>query len=107
MSWTPAARGIVPWRPLSYAIQPSAIRACIKKTTVADTRSPIKLNARPLEGSPPRFADRSGSHLHDFSFFRAQREIDLADELIRQFLDLAFVAFLVVLADRLILELFS
>ncbi len=44
--------------------------------------------------------------MHDFGFLRAQRGIDLADELIRQFLDLSLVAFLVVLADRLILEQF-
>jgi len=42
--------------------------------------------------------------LHDFGFLYTQRGIDLADEVIRHFLDLALVALFVVLADRLILE---
>lgn len=42
--------------------------------------------------------------MHDFGFLYTQGGIDLADEVIRHFLDLALVALFVVLADRLILE---
>src|SRR6202011_3445451 len=105
MSWPPATCGIVPWRPLSYARQPSAIQHLYQN-------GPLHRPARQTEPAAlacvrrPLIADQDGSHLHDFGFLRAQRGIDLADELIRQFLDLSLVAFLVVLADRLILEQF-